>query len=168
MIPLSAVASTALVWSRIPHTHSYQLTANNNTLATLQHLPGMSPHFAAESQSGKWVFRRIGFLGAGAEILNADSYQQIATFKAAWAGGGTLTVSDGSIFHLECKGVCRPLWTMSSADGQPLLQLHSLEKTVELRESDLPDCRLSLLILFTWYRILQAQEDAGAAAMIAS
>jgi hypothetical protein len=46
--------------------------------------------------------------------------------------------------------------------------LHSREKTVDLMGSELPDRLLSLLILFTWYRILQAQEDAAAAAMIAS
>lgn len=168
MIPFSSLVFSHLVWSRIPHTHSYQLTAKNETLATLQHLRGMSPHFVAESEYGKWIFRRNGFLGAGAEILDADSQQQIARFRASWAGGGTLTFSDGNTFHLECKGLWRPLWTMCSGDGKKLLQLHSREKTVDLMGSDLPDRLLSLLILFAWYRILQAQEDAAAAAMIAS
>ena len=167
MIPLSSLVSN-LIWSRIPHSHCYQLTANNEALATLQHLRGVSPHFVAENAYGKWIFRRNGFLGAGADILVADSQQQIATFKASWASGGILTFFDGNIFQLECKGLWRPLWIMYSADGKKLLQLHSWEKTVELTGSDLPDSRLSLLILFTWYRILQAQEDAASAAMIAS
>lgn len=30
-----------------------------------------------------------------------------------------------------------------------------------------PDSRFSLLIMFTWYRVLQAEEDAASAAMVA-
>jgi hypothetical protein len=53
-------------------------------------------------------------------------------------------------------------------DGQPVLRLQSREKKVELFEAHVPGNRLSLLTLFIWCRVLQAQEDAAAAAMIAS
>lgn len=167
MIPLSAIPSALLTWSRIPHSHSYELRSADGILASLQHLRGMSPHFIAHSQEGRWIFRRNGFLGAGADIVDADSQQQIATFKAAWSGGGVLSFSDGEKFQLECEGLWHPVWTFTHR-GQPVLRLHSREKTVDLLGSDLAEHRLSVLILFTWYRVLQAQEDAAAAAMIAS
>ena len=168
MIPLSATRSALLTWSRIPRTQSYELRNPDRTLATLHHLRGMSPHFMAESQDGRWVFRRNGFLGAGAEILDADSQQPIASFKAAWSGGGVLSFSDGPKFRLECDGLWHPVWTLIAGDSQPVLRLHSREKTVDLLGSHVADRRLSVLILFTWYRVLQAHEDAAAAAMIAS
>jgi hypothetical protein len=168
MIPVLATSSARLTWSQIPHTHNYELRANAEKVAILHHLRGLSPHFIAETQHGRWIFRRNGFLGAGSEILDADSQQQTATFKAVWSGGGVLTFSDGQIFHLECKGLWRPVWTITSQDGEPVLRLHSREKYVELMAARLSDSRMFLLVLFTWYRVLQGQEDAAAAAMIAS
>jgi hypothetical protein len=48
-----------------------------------------------------------------------------------------------------------------------LLHLHAREKTVDLPTSvAVPQSRLSLLIMFTWYRVLQAEEDAASAAMV--
>lgn len=168
MIPLPATSSGHLTWSKIPRTHNYELRRNDEVIATLHHLRGMSPHFIAESQYGRWIFRRNGFLGAGSEILDADSHRQIASFKAAWSGGGVLSFSDGQLFHLECRGLWHPVWTMIGPDGQAVLRLQSREKNVELFAAQVPDDRLSLLTLFVWCRVLQAQEDAAAAAMIAS
>lgn len=168
MTPICAVPSGLLTWSKIPGTHNYQLRSGDEMLATLHHLRGLSPHFVAESQCGRWIFRRNGFLGAGAEVLEADTQRQIGFFKAAWDGGGVLSFCDGETFHLHCKGLWRPVWTMNAADGQAVLRLHSREKTVDLLRRPLSESRLFLLMLFTWYRILQGQEDAAAAAMIAS
>ncbi len=168
MIPLPSPPSAVLTWSKIPHTHNYELTAHGEIAGTLQHLRGMSPHFVAESEHGRWIFRRNGFLGAGAEILDSNSQQPIANFRAAWSGGGVLTFTDGAVFHMECKGLWRPVWTVTTDTGEAVLHLHSREKSVEIVGAEVPERRLSQLILFTWYRMLQAQEDAAAAAMIAS
>lgn len=167
MIPASTVIST-LTWSKIPGSHNYELRSAEGTIATLHHLRGMSPHFIAESAQRRWVFRRNGFLGAGAEILDANSQQQIASFKAAWSGGGVLAFSKGDEFRLECDGLWHPVWTFLTDDGHPVLRLRSREKTVDLQGSSFADPRVCLLTLFTWYRVLQAHEDAAAAAMIAS
>jgi hypothetical protein len=45
--------------------------------------------------------------------------------------------------------------------------LHTREKTVDLPTSvAVPQSRLSLLIMFTWYRVPEAEEDAASAAMV--
>jgi hypothetical protein len=55
-----------------------------------------------------------------------------------------------------------------SEAGETLLRLHVREKTVEVpAASPVPDGRLALLILFTRYRVLQAEEDAASAATVA-
>jgi len=168
MIPLPATSAGHLTWSKIPHTHNYELRRNDEVIATLHHLRGMSPHYVAQSHYGRWIIRRNGFLGAGSEILDADSQKQTATFKAAWSGGGVLSFPDGQLFHLECRGLWHPMWTMFGPDGEPVLRLDSREKTAELFAAHVPEDRFSMLTLFTWCRVLQAREDAAAAAMIAS
>lgn len=168
MILLSSATSSGLSWSKIPRTQNYELRLNGEVVGTLRHLKGWSCDFMGESQEGRWIFRRSGLLGAGTEILDIDSHP-IGKFKSAWGGGGLLVFADGQRFHLQCKGLWQPVWTMFAEDNQPILRLHSRQKTVELplARSVTSTC-LSLLVLFTWYRILQAEEDAAAAAMIAS
>jgi len=60
------------------------------------------------------------------------------------------------------------VWSVIGEDGQAVLHLHTREKTVDLPTGvAVPQTRLSLLIMFAWYRILQAEEDAASAAMVA-
>ena len=49
------------------------------------------------------------------------------------------------------------------------MQVDVREKTVELTaNAAVPESRLSLLMMFTLYRILQAEEDAASAAVVAA
>ena len=169
MIPLSSAISGGLTWSKISSNQSYQLKLNDEIVGTLQHPGFWSLSFIAESQSGRWIFRRSGWFGSGSEILDSTSRQQIATFKSVWGGGGTLTFADGQQFQLECKGWWHPVWTVVAKRGETLLRLHTREKTADVPNAgSIPDARLSLLIMFTWYRILQAEEDAAATAVAAA
>jgi hypothetical protein len=69
---------------------------------------------------------------------------------------------------VECKGWRHPVWSVIAENGETLLRLHVCEETVEVPTGTaVPDGRLSLLIMFTWYRVLQAEEDAASAAMVA-
>lgn len=166
MIPLSTATSGGLTWSKIFRNRSYELKSNDQVVGTLQHPRFWSSRFVAESQSGRWTFRRGGWFGAGSEILDSSSQQQIATFKSVWGGGGTLTFADGQQFRVECKGWWRPVWSVVGKGGETVLRLLTREKTVDLPNAgNVPDARLSVLIMFTWYRVLQAEEDAAAAAV---
>ena len=170
MIPLSpsAAISGGLTWAKIPHSRDYELKLNGEAVGTLRRPGWFSSSFLAETQAGNWTFRRGGCLGSGARILDSASLQPIATLKSSWGSGGTLTFADGQTFHLKCKGWWRPVWSVIANSGETLLQLHRREKTVEVQEgSAVPASRLTLLIMFTWYRILQAEEDAASAAMVA-
>jgi hypothetical protein len=166
MIPISSAISGGLTWSKISWTRGYELRLNGDVVGRLERPSFWCSKFLAETQDGRWVFRRGGFLGTGAEILDAASEQPIATFKSGWGGGsGTLTFADGQAFHLQCKGWWRPVWTVTSEGGQPVLRLHTREKTVELPSGAVvPNSRLSLLTMFAWYRVLQAEEDEASAA----
>lgn len=168
MIPLSSAISLGLTWSKASH-QNYELKLNDEVVGTL-HRPSLwSSSFLAETQSGRWTFRRAGWLGAGAQILDSGSQQEVATFKSSWSGAGTLTFADGQTFHLECKGWWHPVWSVLAQNGETLLRLHTREKEVDvIADACVTDSRLSLLIMFIWYRVLQAEEDAAAAAIAAA
>jgi len=167
MIPLSSAISSGLTWSKIS-CRNYELTLNGEVVGTLQRPSFWSSNFLAETQHGRWTFRRGGWLGSGAQIVDSASQQPIATLKSGWGCGGTLTFADGQTFHLESRGWWRPVWSVIAEGGETLLRLHTREKSVEvLTAAAAPDSRLSLLIMFIWYRVLQAEEDAASAAVVA-
>ncbi len=172
MIPLSSSSaiSGGLTWSKIPHSRDYELKLNGEAVGTLRRPGWFSTSFLAETQAGNWTFRRSGCLGGGAEILDSPTKQPIANFKSSWGtGGGDLTFADGQTFQLKCNGWWRPVWSVLAESGQTLLQLHAREKTVEVQNtSAVPDSRLTLLILFGWYRVKVSEEDAAMAVVVAA
>jgi hypothetical protein len=168
MIPLSSAISSGLAWRKIPRSRNYELVLNGEVVGTLVRPSVWSCKVLAETQDGRWTFRRGGFLGSGAEIADS-SEQQIATFKTSWGGGGMLTFTDGQTFHLRCKGWWHPVWSVVTQSEQPVFQLHRSEKTVEISPGVTPlHGRLSLLLMFVWYRVLQSEEDAAAVAVMAA
>jgi hypothetical protein len=56
---------------------------------------------------------------------------------------------------------------VATEGGQPVLLLHRRERTVEFPAgAAVPESRLSLLIMFTWYRVQQTEEDAASVAVM--
>jgi hypothetical protein len=169
MIPISSAVPGSLTWSKISGCQGYELRLNNDSVATLQKVSFWSSAYRAETQGGQWTFRRGGCLNSGAEIVDTSPQQTIATLKSVWGSGGMLTFADGQTFRLQCEGWWRPVWSVIAESGQPVLRLHRRERSVELSPTAaLPDDRLALLIAFAWYRVLQAEEDAAVAVMVAA
>jgi len=172
MIPLpsSSAISSGLSWSKIPHRRDYELRMNGQAVGTLQRPGWFDSSFLAETPDGKWTFRRAGCFG-GADILDSASQPPIANFKPSWGtGGGTLTFADGHTFQLKVEGWWRPVWSVLSQSGESLFRFHAREKTVESAPSSpaVPDSRLLMLMMFTFYRVLQTEEDAAVAVMFAA
>jgi hypothetical protein len=167
-VPSFSPLSSERTWTKIRCNRSYELRLGSEVVGTLKRPSFWSPSFLAETQKGRWMFRRSGVLGSGAVIADSDSGESIATFRSAWGCGGVLTFADGQIFRFECRGWWHPVWSVLDANGEPVLHLHTREKTVDLPSPHtVPDDRLSLLVVFAWYRVLQAEEDAASAAVIA-
>jgi hypothetical protein len=175
MIPLSSSSaiSSTLTWTKIPRSRNYELKLNGEAVGTLRHPGWFETSFLAETQYGQWTFRRGGCFGGGAEVLESASRQPIASFKPSWGtGGGTLTFTDGPTFQLKCEGWWRPVWSVIGQSGETLLRLRAREKTVEVLSgassgAAVPESRLPLLIMFAFYRVLRAEEDAATAVMVA-
>ena len=165
MIPLSSAVSSGYTYKS--KFGGYEITFDGDCVGWVRREKASSCTFVASTPKGDLIFRRSGFLGAGTEILDPGSRQTIAVFKSAWGGKGNLTFSDGQVFHLECKGMWRPIWTFATQSGQPVVRLRTREKTVDvMKEKSLTDERLALLMLFVLYRVRQAEDDAASAAVV--
>jgi len=163
MIPTQSTLSGSLTWSKISRCGSYELRQSAAVVGTLRRPSFWSPKYFAETPEGRWMFRRSGFLSTGAVILDAATQQPIATFKSAWGSGGILTFTDGRAFGFSRQGWLRPVWTVTADGGQPVLRLDRRAKTVEIMTAAPAADRLTLLAMFTWYRVLQSEEEAAAA-----
>jgi hypothetical protein len=173
MIPLNpafaSATSGALTWSRISCNKRYELKLNGELVGEMTRPSIWSQSFVAGTHQGHWTFRRSGFFATGAEIVDAASQQQIASFKSEWGSRGVLTLADGQVFGFTCQGWWRPVWTVATESGQPVMSIDVREKTVELATGAcVPENRLSLLIMFALYRIQRAEEDAASAVVVAA
>ena len=168
MIPATPALPSAS-WIKLPKNQGYELHWKNGLNGTLRHPTIGSSSFLAISTQGNWTFRRVGWLGASAEISDSFSQQRIATFKSAWGGSGTLSFAGGEKFHFECKGIWHPVWRVTDEAGRLLVSLHSREESVELASGEgVPESRSFLLAMFALYRLLTAEEDAASAAIVAA
>ena len=133
--------------------------------------PPAQEHIAAESLSQASDALDLSITSFDQPMATKDAKDNDTfTFRSVWgSGGGTLAFADGDTYWLECEGWWRPVWQLIAEHGQTLLRLHAREKSVELPSTvSVPGSRLALLIMFTWYRVLQAEEEAMIAAIAAS
>jgi hypothetical protein len=169
MIPISSATSGGLlcfqmVWSR--NGSGYELRVKDSVVACLRKNSFWSSDYHAESGHGNWRFQRSGMLGNGAEIL--DESGRVAAFKSGWGGPGTITFEDRQAFLVTSEGCWSPVWKVTTADGQCVLQVRTKERTVELEKpTSVPENRLLMLALFIFFRMRQVEEDGAIAVMVA-
>lgn len=166
MIPSLTAVSSGFTFSA--NWRGFELKQNGQIVATLKRPSMWSCDFNAATPSESWVIRRSGFWGSKGEIRDAASDKPIATFKWGWGDKGALTFADDQTFLIVTRGCWHPVWSVTTETGQPVLQLHTREKSVALHNrGTLAESRVALLVLFTLYRVRQA-EDAAAAALAAT
>jgi hypothetical protein len=167
MISLSCAASGGLIWSKTPIPYSYELKLNGEVIGSLRRTSFWSSEFLAESSNGCWRFRRTRCFQAEAEILDGSFGAQIAIMKVDWRGGGRLSFADGQTYQIASRGFWRPVWMVLAENEQPVLLVRSRLKTVEMAKNlSLPQDRLMLLTMFTWYLLQQASEEAASVAAV--
>ena len=167
MIPSSITVSSGFTFSE--HSGGFELKRESLSVGRLARRSMWSSDYEVQFLHESWIIRRSGFWGSRAEIIDVASQQPIATFRSAWGGKGTLSFSDGQTFHVVTRGVWHPVWTVTSETGQPILQLHTREKSVDLQNVEaIAESRLALVVLLTLYRVRLSEEAAAAGAAVAS
>ncbi|HEY7391435.1 MAG TPA: hypothetical protein VH640_23170 [Bryobacteraceae bacterium] len=167
MIPLSTVVLGGFTFTS--NSRGFELKQGDRLVATLNRPRIWSSEFIAAMAGEDWIIHRSGFWGNKGEVLDAASQRQIAVFKFGWGGQGDLVFADGQKFFVVTRGCWHPVWTVTTELGEPVFQLHTREKSVELHNvTQVSESRLSLLVLFTLYRVRQAEEASDVAAAVAS
>jgi hypothetical protein len=167
MIPLATAVSGRFTFTS--NWRGFELKQDERMVGSLNRPRIWSPEFIAATAGQDWVIHRAGFWGNKGEIRESASGQPAAVFKHGWGGKGTVVFADGQKFLVVTRGCWHPVWTVTTEFGDPVFQLHTREKSVELHNiRALSESRLSLLVLFTLYRVRQAEEAAAVAAAAAS
>lgn len=167
MIPFSTAVPGGFTFTS--NGRGFELKQGDRMVATLNRARIWSAEFIAATAGQDWVIHRSGFWGNKGEIRDAATQQQVATFKCGWGGKGDVVFADGQKFFVVTRGCWHPVWTVTTEPGEPVFQLHTREKSVELHKvAAVSESRLSLLVLFTLYRVRQAEEAAAVAAAAAS
>jgi hypothetical protein len=164
MNPISSAIPVGFTWSKLPRYESYEVRLNGDITGALHRSSIWSSNYEAITADASYTFRRNGWWGTRAEIIDSASRQQIALFESRWGERGVLTFANGEKVHMDRKGCWRPTWNVTGGNGQSVLSLRAREKTCEINASSgFSSSRLSLLMMFTLYRIRQAEEDSSAA-----
>jgi hypothetical protein len=157
------VSWTGLTWSQSCWGRRFECQRNGQIVAVLERPSFWSRSFSGSTDGGRWTFRRAGFWGNRAEILDADTGRPVAQFEKDWGGPGALKFNDGHTFYLRSSGWWRPVWNLTTENGEFVLDLRPKDKSVKLQTSSSPtiDDRLCLLIMFVLFRVQQVEEDAA-------
>jgi hypothetical protein len=146
---------------------AFELQAANEVVATLQF--SRASLAAAETAEQKWTFKREGFWHPQITVRMPGSDINMAVFKPAWGGGGTLELAQGRLLHFGAANFWHSQWSWADPAGQPLVNFKShasLLKTegqvvIEAGGSAVPE--LPLLVVLGWYLLILFARDAAAA-----
>ena len=155
----------------------FDLLAGDAVLARLRWAKTSGSLALAESEDGRFSFKRTGFLSPKVTVRAPGSASNAAIFKPNWEGDGTLELPDGRRFRWANTNFWQSEWAFAEEGGEglvhfrPRLDAHPLSTEVRVaRRAFVRVLELPLLALLGLYLlILMADErDAIAAAAAAS
>lgn len=151
----------------------YELTEAGRGVAALRFQSVCGSLAAGEYGSGKWTFKRTGFLSPRISVRAEGSDTDIATFTPGWMGGGWIVFGWGRRYQLRQSNFWGTQWTFQGEDGKPAITLSARQGF--LKEGGLVTVAPSaqgltetpVLLLLIWYVRVLMNEDASAAATAA-
>jgi hypothetical protein len=174
MKQIAEVAGAELRWQQPSALRQqYELATDDTLVATLTFRSAWGSLARAESADGCWSFKRVGFWQTRTTVRRCESETDLAIFRHnTWSGGGTLTFSDGRVFHLTSN-----TWQtkLDVLDSQQISLLHyasiglfKLGATLSVEPHAIASTELPLLTLFGWYVIVMMYYDAAATTAVMS
>jgi hypothetical protein len=125
MKPLETIGCGILEW--VPctaGTFGFELRDGHETCARLvwdQHRRSM---VSAECATGRWIFRRSGFVYPRVAIREVGARQDCAVFTPRWRGDGALELVDERVYHFRPTDFW---WTRVAFYGSRVEKLISLD-----------------------------------------
>jgi len=120
MRTIAEVADQVLVWvqpARLKQT--FELRTGDEAVATLQFQRASLA--AGEVADQQWTFKRVGFWHPQVTVRAAGSDANVAVFKPAWTGGGTLELPQGRLLRFGAANFWHSQWDWSDPAGNPIV-----------------------------------------------
>lgn len=169
MRTIAEVADQELVWeqpARLKQT--FELHASDEVVATLEfQRSSLAIGLVADQQ---WTFKREGFWHPQVTVRVAGSDANVAVFKPAWTGGGTLELPQGRQLRFGAANFWHSQWDWSDPAGQPLVHFKShagllkTEGEVGIEPAAVGLAEMPLLAVLGWYLLILFARDSAAAA----
>ena len=166
---IAEVADQELVWIQPARlTQSFELQASDEVVATLEFQRASLA--SGETADQRWTFKREGFWHPQVTVRVPDSDANVAVFKPAWTGGGTLEIPQGRQLRFGAANFWHSQWDWSDASNQPLVHFKShaglfkMEGEVDIESGAVSLPELPLLVVLGWYLLILFARDSAAAA----
>jgi len=175
MKTIAEVAGHELHWKQGERLKAvYELHAGTDLLGMIDFQ--RSTLATAEAEGFAWTFKREGFWRQRVTVRPVGSDANVAEFRPHLGGGGELSTTNGTTFHLGASNFWHSEWQWRRADEQlvafrPRSGALKTEGSVVVAPAAVQLAELPLLVLLGWYLILLEARDvavAGASATVAS
>jgi hypothetical protein len=181
MKPFSEISADPLEW-REPKAleQHYELYQGDEIFATLIFKTAFGSLATAETTECKWTFKRVGFLNPRVTVRELGSDGNLAVFQPRFWGDGELILTSGERFTWKPTNFWQTEWVFQDTydrlwvkfkSGTEKSKLSDLFKTQAMLEiAPVIPARetLPLLVTVGWYLMILHQQDAAAAATVAS
>ena len=170
---IAEVADQELVWIQPARlTQSFELQASDEVVATLEFQRASLA--SGETADQRWTFKREGFWHPQVTVRVPDSDANVAVFKPAWTGGGTLEIPQGRQLRFGAANFWHSQWDWLDAQNQPLVHFKShqgllkVEGEVTIEASAVKSPDLPLLVVVGWYLLVLFARDAAESSLVVS
>ena len=145
---------------------AFELRAADEVAATLRFERASLAR--GETADQQWTFKREGFWHPQVTIRVPDSDVNVAVFRPAWTGGGTLELP-GQNLRFGAANFWHSQWDWLDATDKPLVHFKSRagllkmdgQVDIETDAASLPE--LPLLVVLGWYLLILFARDSAAA-----
>jgi len=154
----------------------YELRSDRDIFATLSFRSSFGTMATAETGSGMWTFKRVGFLNPRVTVREAGSEQDAAVYQPKFWGDGYLIFAGGETFHWKPINFWATDWAFYDSSGRALVTFKAgtehpkladflkTQATVDIEPAAVAQAKLPILVTLGWYLVLLHREDATAAA----
>ncbi len=162
-----AMQRQQLDWFRLnSRERTYQLRSGSKKVVSLSWDNGRCPSATAEAHGERWLFNCIGYLSKQVVVQSPRTGKMIAKFVPN-TGGGTLHMTDGTVYTLKSEYPLHPEMRWENEDGETLVRFHgdfgfeNKSGDVELARHLPPDSSydITLLTSLGWYLMVSSFLD---------
>jgi hypothetical protein len=152
----------------------FELRSGEETVSTLAFRSTFGSLASAQSDDGRWTFKRVGFWRSHVTVREAGSETDLAVFRNnTWTAGGTLELADGRAYRANTN-FWMTSYQFTDASDQPLVRfthvggMFHLSCDVQVEPAGVKLAELPWLVALGLYLVVKLRDDASGAAAAAA